>query len=168
MKNQKYDDMLEFYQTLWEFIGIGGRDEAKSEPFPQWLADILLTQFEKVKGEISVKEFTMETAKQVYSEFDCREGLSESAFKDLAPHLRDEEARTIIRNFFDISGTSTTDDIYIHVRNVRPLENTPGDAAVVTLVVDSYSTFKALLDKDESNRPECIHSSFSPKALVVE
>lgn len=166
MKNKNYGEILNFYQTLWELIGIGSADEEKTGEFPQWLAEMLILQFEKIKNDISVTEFTMETAKKVYVDFDLREGFAECAFKDLAPHLRDPEAMEIVRNHFAISGTDTTDDIYVHVRNVRPLEIVEGDGAVVvTMVVDSYETFKAWLD---GNGPDHAHVSYGAKAQRVE
>lgn len=154
----KYETKLAFYSKLLDIIDL----EEKELPYELGMEAIEL--YNKTKDEISLPEFTADHVNALHTDFDVREDYAEAAFQDLAPHLRDSKAREVIEGFISCAGTGDGDDLYAHVKNVRPLTDEPYGPAVVTLVVHWYGNFKALLSKDEGKRPNHVHGSFSEKA----
>jgi hypothetical protein len=154
---KKYKKMLAFYAKLIEVINFSEKE------LPYQVGIEALELFEEVKDVVSLTEFTVEHVNELHSDFDLRESYAEAAFKDLAPYLRDPAACKVVEDHLDRSGTGR-DDLYMHVRNVRLLENNETDGpAVVTIVVHSYEALKELFG-DKRSRPEVIHGSFGEKA----
>lgn len=157
---KKYKKVLAFYKKLLEIISL----EEKELPYEIGIAAVEL--FDEAKDSISLPEFTAEHVNAIHEDFDVREEYAEKAFQDLAPHLRDPEAQALIEEFFTRTGTADGDDLFAHVKNVRPLSDDPYGPAVVTMVVHWYGNLFALLSNLEKNRPSYIHSSFGEKAEV--
>ena len=159
---KKYKIVLAFYHKLLEIIDL----EEKDLPYDLGMEAIDL--YNKAKDEISLPEFTADHVNSLHTEFDAREDYAEAAFQDLASHLRDPRAQEVVDGFFSRTGTGDGDDVFAHVKNVRPLGKDQYGPAVVTLVVHWYGNFKSLLSKNEGKRPTYVHGSFSEKAVPSE
>ncbi len=138
-----------FYLALVAFL----RNRAFDEP----AAESLVKLYEEAKTELSCGEITIEFLRRAHC---CAEKnyfqpvedgplvdeLAESAFKDLAPHMRDPK---VYEAFSGLVG-DISQILYAHIANVRHLggESLGKDLAVVTVVVSSYGLLRAVL-KDQ-------------------
>ena len=141
--------ILAFYQGLAElFLTHKYHEERPNDEFNEKLANELLTLFVKIKKHISIKNYSVEIMHDVS---DGRDGgfmpyeLAACAFKDLAPHLRDPEARKVIDSFRQILNDEENKNLFVRVKNTRLFGKDKNGPAVVTLVVSNQLNLMDIL-----------------------
>lgn len=146
---------IAFYGALAELI--------RDEEFVTSSAEALVKLYEEIKSDVSIESITLEFLTDAWGEYhddnrelDLMETLTETAFKDLARHMRSPEVRRIFRDFSNMSGTSSSTDLFVYTANVRTLSDVEGGISVVTLVVDDLTMLQDLLK--QNGEVEVIHS----------
>lgn len=146
---------IAFYGVLVEVI--------RDEEFVESSAEALVQLYEEIKSNVFIEEITLKFLTEAWNEYhdncgglDIMEKLTEIAFKDLAPHMRNPKVRRIFDDLREMSGTSSETDLFIYTANVRKLSNVEGGISVVTLVVDNLTGLQDLLK--QNNTVEVIHS----------
>jgi hypothetical protein len=154
-KMKSVEKKIAFYGALVELI--------RDEEFVTSSAEALVQLFEEIKSDVSIGGVTLEFLTDIWGEYhddnrelDLMETLTETAFKDLARHMRSPEVRRIFKDFSNMSGTSSQTDLFVYTANVRTLSDFEGGISVVTLVVDDLTRLQDLLNKNDT--VEVIHS----------
>ncbi len=157
-RQERHDKVLAFYDVLHQLM--------TNEDFDTAFADTLVSSFEEVKGFLHLEGCTDDWLRDLHNDcqdtgadFELVSAVAENAFADLAPYFRDPKARELAESYFECSGTTEVSDVYIQQRNVRFLGEGEAGPAVVTLLVDSYSTFKDLLERGEDSHVKYTHFS---------
>jgi ADP-dependent phosphofructokinase/glucokinase len=138
---------IAFYGSLVQFL--------RDEKFVETSAQALVQLFEELKPEISIEDFSVDLLREAYDEFhnpnadlDLTEEFTKSAFEDLSRHMRNKKAYRVFVELSEMSGTSLTDTLFVHITNTRNLIGTDDGPVVVTLVVDYYPGLLDFFDKE--------------------
>jgi len=158
MKNT--NSIIAFYTSLAAVLS--------DETFVESSAEALSKLAEENKADLSRKDFSVEFIREAYEEYhdnsrdlDIMEELTEEAFEDLAPYMKDINARKAFRRLTEMSGTGEVQDLFAHVSNVRHFGKDKNGMAVVTLVVNSYRELQDLLENPRDGVVEEGHLSTS-------
>jgi len=151
------DKVVAFYGCLVALI--------HDEKFVKASAEAVIALYEEIKSDIKVKNISMDVLRNAHLEYhdegadlDLMEALTEDAWRDLAPYMREEEVRVIFESFTNMSGTGSYTDLFVHTEKVEPFTEDPDGCVRVTLVVDNYSRLKELLHDLNDTSVEVIHS----------
>ncbi|MCX6718819.1 MAG: hypothetical protein NTZ38_00320 [Candidatus Taylorbacteria bacterium] len=161
---KSYGKIIVFYERLYLLIA----NETFSEMAAADLVAHFNGMFEIVGHGLSIEEFTLETARKAHDDYnvpgpshlEMTGELAEHAFEDLAPFFRDPRAQILTEHFRAISGTGTSIDLYVQIRNVRFVGSDESGPAVVTLVVDSFDSLQHLLSSPQDGGVEYSHLSY--------
>lgn len=152
------NSIIAFYVSLASILS--------DETFVESSAEALSQLAEENKADLSGKDFSVKFLREAYEEFhdksrdlDIMEGLTEEAFADLAPYMKDINARKAFRRLTEMSGTYEIQDLFAHVSSVRHFGKDKDGMAVVTLVVNSFRELKDLLKNPRDSEVEVGHLS---------
>ena len=145
----KYQKLLKFYQALADMFKADSRIiDSDALDYPS--INRAVEAWRETEGS-SFTKFTRKFAcDSIYDRAQGGEGRysdAQNAFRDLAPHLRDPEARRILKEVFEALGFSQ-ENLFVWQRSIRLLSKRGNGPAVVTLLVNDYQAFEDLLSSE--------------------
>lgn len=144
-----YQKLLAFYRGVVDMFEANKEYEGGQlkEPTPTQVAKL----WKEVEGNTAFYPITPAFAKDMLFNLDsgdCAFEWAKFAFSDLSPHFRDPEARLVFAKLLKCLRINTNKEyllLFVQMKNIRLLGGRSDGPAVVTLVVDNFSSLDNLL-----------------------